>query len=135
MCNNDRLVLLIKFNMEVFLKRRREDPRFTNERRVTGVHSSNASWYNEAPRTQAQDGGGGGSGLVRSRHRFAEEKKKKASSDKEASSSSSESDGEGGRKKKSKGNAPGYDGPDKCWDGYEKVPGKMRGEKGSCKKA
>jgi hypothetical protein len=23
---------------------------------------------------------------------------------------------------------------DKCWDGYEKVPGKKRGEKGSCKK-
>lgn len=23
---------------------------------------------------------------------------------------------------------------DKCWDGYEKVPGKSRGEKGSCRK-
>lgn len=23
---------------------------------------------------------------------------------------------------------------DKCWDGYEKVPGKKRGEKGSCRK-
>ena len=23
---------------------------------------------------------------------------------------------------------------DKCWDGYKKVPGKKRGEKGSCKK-
>ena len=23
---------------------------------------------------------------------------------------------------------------DKCWDGYRKVPGKKRGEKGSCKK-
>ena len=117
--------------MEGFLKRRREDPRFTNERRVTGVQRSNASWYNESPRTQAEDGS---SGIVRSRRRFAEEKKK-ASSDKEASSTSSESDGEGGRRKKSKGNAPGYDGPDKCWDGYKKVPDKMRGEKGSCEKA
>ena len=119
--------------MDGFLKRRREDPRFTNERRVTGVQASNVSWYNEAPRAQVHEGGGG---LVRSRHRFAEEKKAKDSS----SGSGSESDGEGGRRKKkksgkSKGNAPGYDGPDKCWDGYKKVPGKMRGEKGSCEKA
>ena len=30
--------------------------------------------------------------------------------------------------------AEGYKGPDKCWDGYEAVPSKKRGEKGSCKK-
>lgn len=29
------------------------------------------------------------------------------------------------------GNSKVYD---KCWDGYKKVPGKKRGEKGSCKK-
>lgn len=23
---------------------------------------------------------------------------------------------------------------DRCWDGYERVPGKKRGEKGSCRK-
>ena len=30
--------------------------------------------------------------------------------------------------------AKGYKGPDKCWDGFEAVEGKKRGEKGSCKR-
>ncbi len=81
-------------------------------------------------------------GVVRTRLTFAKEEAEKAKKAEEAnqstSSSSSESDGEGGRhkkKKKTKGNAPGYDGPDKCWDGYKRVPDKMRGEPGSCVKA
>jgi hypothetical protein len=39
--------------------------------------------------------------------------------------------GEGMDEGKQHGNSKMYD---KCWDGYEKVPGKKRGEKGSCRK-
>ena len=31
-------------------------------------------------------------------------------------------------------NADGYKGPDKCWDGYEKVEGIPRGKRGSCRR-
>ena len=123
--------------MDGFLKRRTNDARFALHapRPEVALHrAATRPWY---------EGVRPGSGIVKESHKAsivrerviaAEEKKKGSASDK-AASSSSESDGEGGRKKKSKGNAPGYDGPDKCWDGYKKVPGKMRGESGSCEKA
>ena len=117
--------------MDAFLKRRANDSRFALHapRPEVALHRESRPWY---------EGVRPGSGIVkeshkasivRAKHRAAEEKK-------ESASSSSESDGEGGRRKKSKkGNAPGYDGPDKCWDGYKKVEGKLRGEPGSCEKA
>ena len=120
--------------MDAFLKRRANDARFALHapRPEVALHqASTRPWY---------EGVRPGSGIVKESHKAsivrervrAAEEKKKASA-----SSSSESDGEGGRRKKTKktkGNAPGYDGPDKCWDGYERVPSKMRGESGSCKK-
>ena len=116
--------------MDAFLKRRANDSRFALHapRPEVALHRESRPWY---------DGVRPGSGIVKESHKAsivrermrAAEEKKKASA-----SSSSESDGEGGRRKKTKGNAPGYDGPDKCWDGYERVPSKMRGEPGSCKK-
>ena len=30
--------------------------------------------------------------------------------------------------------APGYKGPDKCWDGFEAVEGELRGNRGSCRR-
>ena len=118
--------------MDAFLNRRANDARFALHapRPEVALHRESRPWY---------EGVRPGSGIVkesykasivRERVRAAEEKKKASAS------SSSESDGGGGRRKKSKkGNAPGYDGPDKCWDGYKKVEGKMRGERGSCEKA
>jgi len=117
--------------MDGFLKRRSNDARFALHapRPEVALHQAATRPWHEGVRP--------GSGIVKERHkasivreraRAAEEKKK------ESASSSSESDGEGGRKKKTKGNAPGYDGPDDCWDGYERDPNKMRGESGSCKK-
>ena len=130
--------------MERFIARRIQDTRFTNERRVSGGESgTRLHWYNESARIGRvlMDSTTHG-GVVRTRLTFAKEEAEKAKktekAEKSTSSSSSESDGEGGRhkkKKKTKGNAPGYDGPDKCWDGYKRVPDKMRGEPGSCVKA
>ena len=102
--------------MDGFLKHRAADPRFTNERRVTGVQNDASAWYtthNNQP----------DAGIVRSRYIFAEEKKKESASDHD--SASSESDGEGGRQKKKKG---------RCWEGYEPTPGKEPYSDGSCRK-
>lgn len=116
--------------MDAFLKQRANDSRFALHapRPEAALHRESRPWY---------EGVRPGSGIVkeshkasiaRAKHRAAEEKKE------ESASSSSESDGAGGRKKKTKGDAPGYDGPKDCWDGYERDPSKMRGESGSCKK-
>ena len=114
--------------MDGFLKRRQNDARFALRAprpEVALRQAAERPWYES-------------SGIVKQKHNASLKKERFLASEekKEASaSSSSESDGEGGRKKKSKGNAPGYDGPNKCWDGYKKVEGKMRGESGSCEKA
>ena len=118
-------------NMDAFLKQRQKDPRFAlhgPRPEVALRRAAERPWYQS-------------SGIVKHTYNASAKEGKKEESKKESSSSSSsESDGEGGRRKKqktkeTKGNAPGYDGPDKCWDGYKRVRNKMRGEPGSCEKA
>ena len=125
-----------------FLARRRADARFQNERRVTGVSGPTMAsfdapkqWFDQPAR-----------GLKRTTETFAMEKSAEESPKKSAKkrkkgegtdSSSSSSEDKGGKKKKKTtkpkvGNAPGYDGPNRCWDGKKRDYSKLRGEKGSC---
>lgn len=124
--------------MDGFLARRAVDPRFQNERRVTGVASSGVNWYNAAPEPPR--------GLLLSHHTFAT----KTDSDYKASESKGDSSPKKSRKlKRKKGsdefteaqkkelrNRESSDGSDSggCWSGYESVEGKKKGEKGSCRK-
>lgn len=128
--------------MDHFLRQRGSDPRFALRAprpEVALARGGTTEWYAAsnlpAGVTRAdmlRISKHTASALKRTRHQAATTDAKKSS----ASSSGSESEGGTKKKKKSKkGNAPGYDGPNKCWDGYKKVEGKMRGERGSCEKA
>ena len=124
--------------MEAFLSRRVADPRFQNERRVTGVAPSSTSWYSAGPASvQATSV---------SHHTFS----MKTDSNYTASPTKGDSSPKKSRKlKRKKGseeftesqkkelrNRESSDNSDSggCWSGYESVEGKKKGESGSCKK-
>lgn len=118
--------------MDRFLHQRAQDPRFA-------LHGSlrlpsHEAWFEQSRATIKK------TPLETRRFNASAAKKEEAKKASDASSSSSE-DEEGKKKKKkkssskTKGNAPGYTGPDKCEPGYKRVADKMRGERGSCEKA
>ena len=96
------------------MARRRNDARFTNERRVTGVHASYNNGYNEPRRAPAQVPPRE-TGLKRTVETFAMKK------------------GKDGKMKLTDGETS--DGSDSgvCWSDYERVPGTEAGAKGSCR--
>ena len=96
-----------------FLARRRADPRFTNERAVTGVVNAAPvlpgmppAWYNEPKRE---------TGLKRTVETFAMKK------------------GKDGKMKLTDGETSDNSDSGVCWSDYERVPGTKEGEKGSCR--
>ena len=102
-------------NAAQFLERRQADPRFTNERRVSGVslntYSSfeppnTASWYSQ-PKREA--------GLKRTVYEAAVKKDKDGKKHLTEGETSDNSDG------------------GVCWSDYERVPGTEEGAKGSCR--
>ena len=131
--------------MEGFLRQRSSDPRFALRapRPEIALSGGSAPWYasSNLPGGLTRDDlifvtKHNASALKRTWHQAA------TTDARNSASSSSESDGNGSRRskrtkeeKKSKGRAPGYDGPDKCQNGYKKVPEKLRGERGSCEQA
>jgi hypothetical protein len=113
--------------MDRFLNQRAQDPRFA----LHGSLSlpSHGAWFEESRVTIKK--------TPLETRRFNASAKKEEAKKSDASSSSSSEDEEGNKKKssKAKGSVAGYDGPEKCWEGYKRDPKKLRGESGSCVKA
>ena len=104
--------------MEVFLKQRRQDPRFLySNNRVEAFGTQTPPWYTQstAPRFQGEVHT---FTFSASKESSEEEAKKKKAEKKKKRSDSDTSDGsDGGR----------------CWSDYEPTPGKKAYEKGSCR--
>jgi len=121
--------------MDGFLSRRAADPRFQNERRVTGAPGASSQWYIGNPRVNVTQHTFNDSGAD-TNHRMTPHKddvpknsrkmKRKKGGDGEFTES----------QKKELRNRETSDDSDSggCWSGYESVDGKKKGEKGSCKK-
>ena len=93
--------------------RRRADPRFTNERGVTGVVDAapvlpgmSSAWYTAPPREE---------GLKRTVYQAAVKKDKD------------------GKSKLTEGETSDNSDAGVCWSDYERVPGTEEGAKGSCR--
>ena len=96
-----------------FLARRRADPRFTNERGVSGVvdvapalPGLSSAWYRESSRE---------TGLKRTVYEAAVKKDKD------------------GKSKLTEGETSDNSDAGVCWSDYERVPGTEEGAKGSCR--